>query len=168
MTAYWAILVLLQTAPNDPAIDAEVTGEVYDSYTYDPAVDSVAGVDRETQMYDPGWIDPVAIAEVTPEYPISRYDDPIEVTVYVDLYVDIYGSVTSANVVSSGGQDFDEAALEAVYGWVFQPGTLNNEPTRSVITLPVRFTPDMIPGWEEDEKTESGSFFEALFPDDEE
>lgn len=166
MFAYWAILILLQAAPYDPAIDAGVGGEAYDGYTYDPAIDAVAGVDRETQMYDPDWVDPMAIAEVAPEYPVARYDDPVEVTVYVDVYVDCYGSVTMANVVSSGGQEFDEAALETVYGWVFQPATHNNEPTKSVITVPVRFTPDMIPGWEERNNRDSGSFLDAFFPDE--
>ncbi len=166
MLAYWAILILLQAAPYDPAIDAGISGEAYDGYTYDPAIDSVAGVDREMQMYDPNWIAPMAVAEAAPEFPAARYDDPVEITVFVDVYVDRFGAVAMANIVSSGGQDFDDAALEAVYGWVFQPATHNNEPTKSVINIPVRFTPDMIPGWEEPEDRDSGSFLDAFFPDD--
>jgi protein TonB len=166
MFAYWAILILLQAVPYDPAIDAGISGEAYDGYTYDPAIDSVAGVDREMQMYDPDWVDPMAIAEIAPEYPFAYYADPIDATVLVDVYVDRFGMVTMANVVSSAGQEFDTAALEAVYGWIFQPAMLKNEPTKSVITIPVRFTPDMIPGWEEPEYRDRGSFLDAFFPED--
>jgi len=85
MLTYWAILILLQAFPYDPAIDASISGEAYDGYTYDPAIDATAGVDREMQMYDPEWIAPTVIAGTAADYPIAYYDNPVEATLLLDI-----------------------------------------------------------------------------------
>ncbi|MBW2602005.1 MAG: energy transducer TonB, partial [Deltaproteobacteria bacterium] len=50
------------------------------------------------------------------------------------------GKVGRINMVTSSGFDvLDKAALEAVKGWRFIPGTRNGNRTRQWVVVPVRF-----------------------------
>jgi iron complex outermembrane recepter protein len=55
--------------------------------------------------------------------------------------VDAQGSVTSAEVLESGGALFDAAALEAVKRWKFEPATRDGVPIPARIRIPFRFEP---------------------------
>jgi len=59
--------------------------------------------------------------------------------VVVDITVDGSGRVANAQVVRSI-PELDQAALDAVRGWVFEPTRLNGEPVSLVLTVTVNFT----------------------------
>ncbi len=63
------------------------------------------------------------------------------VSVNTLVTVDAQGTVTSAEVVESGGPLFDAAALEAVKRWKFQPATRDGTPIPARIRIPFRFEP---------------------------
>lgn len=82
---------------------------------------------------------PVLIYEVKPKYPPDVQADKLEGTVTVDAIVDTTGAVYEAMVVQSIPA-FDQAALDAVKQWRFQPGLLNGEPVAVVCTIEFTFT----------------------------
>lgn len=84
---------------------------------------------------------PYLVASTDPRYPPAARNREIEVTVYVKMLVNDGGSVESAFVARSSGNDaLDGAAVEAVYNWRFSPAkdTLGS-PVRCYITMPVNF-----------------------------
>lgn len=84
---------------------------------------------------------PYLVASTDPRYPPAARNREIEGTVYVKMLVNDGGSVESAFVARSSGNDaLDGAAVEAVYNWRFSPAkdTLGS-PVRCYITMPVNF-----------------------------
>ena len=84
-------------------------------------------------------MNPVLIYEVKPKYPPEVQADKLEGTVTVDAIVDTTGAVYEAMVVQSIPA-FDQAALDAVKQWRFQPALLNGEPVAVVCTIEFTFT----------------------------
>lgn len=63
-----------------------------------------------------------------------------EGTTIVGLQIDINGTVTSAWIeVSSGDDALDNAAVNAVYGWQFVPAKQNGIAVESKSTVPIKF-----------------------------
>ena len=82
---------------------------------------------------------PVLIYEVRPIYPAEARADKLEGTVTVDAIIDTTGAVYEAMVVGSI-PGLDQAALDAVKQWRFQPGLLNGEPVAVVCNIEFTFT----------------------------
>jgi protein TonB len=75
-----------------------------------------------------------------PRYPEDALRERIEGIVRVQVGVGRDGSVTDATVLStSGHQELDAAALEAVRAWRFQPARLRGVPVVSRVVVPIRF-----------------------------
>ena len=58
------------------------------------------------------------------------------VRVVIACRVDERGRVTDANIRSSGGQQFDQAALRAVKQWRFDPAQRQGKPVVGLVTIP--------------------------------
>lgn len=84
-------------------------------------------------------MNPVLIYEVKPKYPPEVQADKLEGTVTVDAIVDTTGAVYQAMVVQSIPA-FDQAALDAVKQWRFQPALLNGEAVAVVCSIEFTFT----------------------------
>ena len=84
---------------------------------------------------------PYLVASTDPRYPPAARNREIEGTVYVKMLVNDGGSVESAFVARSSGNDaLDGAAVEAVYNWSFSPAKdTYGSPVRCYITMPVNF-----------------------------
>jgi protein TonB len=77
----------------------------------------------------------VDVAPVTPE---QARQAGISGLVLVEVIIGVDGRVTSAKVLRSIPM-LDEAALEAVRQWRYEPTELNGVPVPVIITVPVKF-----------------------------
>ncbi len=80
---------------------------------------------------------PRLLENVEPVYPESQKAAAVKATVHLTLTLDAMGKVTEAVVATSGGPDFDGAALEAAKRLVFSPASKGGKPIPSKI--PFRF-----------------------------
>jgi TonB family protein len=72
-------------------------------------------------------------------YPTEALRDRVDGTVGLEVVVDDRGNVTDAHVTSPAGHGFDEAALDAVKRFVFEPATRNGAPVRSTVQIAYEF-----------------------------
>jgi protein TonB len=85
---------------------------------------------------------PVPIKQVPPVYPDFARRNNIEGQVYLEVEVLIDGSVGAIEVRKSlmpGPGGLDEAAINAVKQWKYQPARSNDKPVAVWITFPVDF-----------------------------
>ena len=72
-------------------------------------------------------------------YPKLAKENGIQGTVEVQIVVDNFGEVTSAEVVKGIGYGCDEVARIAVYYTKFKPGLLKGKPVKVQMTVPIEF-----------------------------
>jgi TonB family protein len=72
-------------------------------------------------------------------YPQDALRARLEATVGLEIAIDETGDVTVARVTSPAGHGFDEAALEAVKRFKFDPAMQGDRPVRSVVELAYEF-----------------------------
>lgn len=90
---------------------------------------------------DPHVQAPVRRKHVDPEYPKGLLESGRDVEVVLTLTLDAQGKVENSEVSVSGGAEFDQAALEAVKLWEFDPATRDGKPVHSKIRVPFHFAP---------------------------
>jgi len=75
---------------------------------------------------------PRPLSRTSPRYPPRARADSVEGHVVLSLLVDVSGNVEKAKVVESQPPGvFDEAALEAVRQWRFEPATYEGAPVKA-------------------------------------
>jgi len=84
-------------------------------------------------------VPPRAVHQVTAEYPPGMRVSGLRGEVLVDFVVDREGRVTNAYVARSLNSAFDEAALDAVRRWEFEPGRKGDVPVNTHMRVPVHF-----------------------------
>ena len=84
---------------------------------------------------------PRALESVRPAYPAAALAERLEPTVVLALTIAADGGVTTVEVVSSAGPEFDEAARDAALRTRFAPARKNAEPIVARIRLAYTFTP---------------------------
>jgi TonB family protein len=78
--------------------------------------------------------------QVKPRYPDSARRQGIEGTVLVKAYVTEQGRVGKVQVEQSAGHaELDQAAVEAVGRWRFEPARRGRQPVAMWVSIPVRF-----------------------------
>jgi protein TonB len=77
--------------------------------------------------------------DVAPVYPALAQSARLSGDVVIEMTIDDEGKVADARVVKSVPL-LDQAALDAVNQWEYQPSLLNGVPTAVVMTVTVRFT----------------------------
>jgi protein TonB len=82
---------------------------------------------------------PVRVKEVPAVYPAIARSARVTGDVVIEATIDEAGKVADARVVKSIPL-LDQAALDAVKQWEYQPSLLNGVPTPVVLTATVRFT----------------------------
>ena len=98
---------------------------------------------------------PVPIKRVEPKYPESMLKDSWEMNVYLKVFVDIEGNVSSTKIekldgsspnelqgdqeVAAAKKEFQEAACTAVKQWKFSPAQMQGKPVEVWVTIPFRF-----------------------------
>ena len=81
---------------------------------------------------------PEPIERAIPKYPKVALKAGIEGTVFVAFTVGTDGKVRDAQVLR-GPEIFREAALDAIYRFVFKPAVQNDRPVPVRMTMPIRF-----------------------------
>jgi protein TonB len=81
---------------------------------------------------------PKLIRQVKPVYPDLAVQSRVSALVILEAEVDTRGYVRAAKILR-GHPLFDEAAMEAVKQWRYQPLLLNGEPTGFVLTVTINF-----------------------------
>jgi TonB family protein len=84
-------------------------------------------------------LEPRKIRDVRPVYPDIARAANVQGIVIVEVTIDEFGTVGDARVLRSVPL-LDEAALDAVRQWAFQPTLLNGVPTPVVMTVTVNFS----------------------------
>jgi TonB family protein len=84
---------------------------------------------------------PKLIKEVQPIYPAEVRKAGIEGTVIIEATTDAYGRVASARILRSVPA-LDQAALDAVRQWNYEPMVVNGVPRPVVFTVTIRFKLD--------------------------
>lgn len=82
---------------------------------------------------------PRKIKDARPVYPQEARDARVQGVVILEMRIDPDGRVGSARVLRSIPQ-LDQAALDAVQQWEFEPTLLNGAPVAVVMTVTVQFT----------------------------
>ncbi len=88
---------------------------------------------------------PVVVSHVDAVYPPSALAEQKDADVVVGLTIDVDGHVTKVDVLTSGGEDLDEAAVVASRQWRFAPATRAGKPVASRIRVPFHFSPPAPP-----------------------
>ena len=85
-------------------------------------------------------VPPHVVTQSAPEWPANgARDRDIDVVVVVTVAAD--GAVLDAHVDDSAGADYDNAAIEAVKHWRFEPATRNGHPIPARVRALVHFVP---------------------------
>lgn len=84
-------------------------------------------------------IAPKLVRSTPPVYPPLAVKMGIQGVVIIEAVVDRHGAVTAAKVIKSLYGILDEAALDAVRGYIYEPGTLNGVPLDVIMVVTVQF-----------------------------
>ena len=76
---------------------------------------------------------------VQPVYPTQAFVRKIQGTVWLEILIDVDGSVVRATV-TNGIKELDEAAVAAVRQWRFKPAMKDGRPVPSLARAPVQFS----------------------------
>ena len=82
---------------------------------------------------------PIKLVDVKPVYPEDARAAGIEGVVILEIVIGENGSVIEARVLRSI-PDLDQAAIDAVSQWQFEPTLLNGEPVELEMNVTVNFT----------------------------
>lgn len=88
---------------------------------------------------------PKVLNQFRPIYPADMLNSGTSGEVMVDLIVDKNGVVQNAFALSSTDKGFEDAAVQAVSQWTFQPGQANGHSVFTHLQIPVVFTPSADP-----------------------
>jgi TonB family protein len=95
--------------------------------------------EREAPVKVTGDIKPPKLIKmVHPEYPEEARREEVEGVVILEAVTDRYGRVQEAKVLKSI-PEFDQAAVDAVRQWVYEPVMIDGEPRGAVFTVTVSF-----------------------------
>jgi TonB family protein len=83
--------------------------------------------------------EPRKMKHVNPIYPVEAQDARVQGVVILELSLDQDGRVSDARVVRPVPM-LDDAALDAVLQWEFEPTMLNGQPVPVIMTVTVNFT----------------------------
>ena len=108
-----------QKAPNAPSNESRPA---------ESAVPSESADSKDVVAAESGLVPPRLLTFVEAEYPELARAANVEAVVEVSLVVALDGSVQEVQVLNPVGQGFDEAAVEAVQQFVFEPAQNNGEP----------------------------------------
>ncbi|MDZ4737393.1 MAG: TonB family protein [Rhodospirillaceae bacterium] len=90
--------------------------------------------------FEPARHDLTALSNLEPEYPWASRRAGEEGRILLRVEVSADGTVDSINVAeSSGHRRLDEAALEAVRQWRFEPARVGEQAVATSVTVPVTF-----------------------------
>src|SRR5579864_7010460 len=107
------------------------------------SVDAVSAMhvcsDKESASSPPCATAPRPLSKVNPSYPERARQERKQGTVTLGLTVSKDGSVSGVHVVNGVDKEIDQAAIEAVSRWRFDPGTYRGNAVDVELTVTVNF-----------------------------
>ncbi|MEW6076196.1 MAG: TonB family protein [Thermodesulfobacteriota bacterium] len=104
--------------------------------TIDPGVTGANGIFSIQELDRPL----TAVSRMPPLYPLGARRASIEGWVEIEFLVDTGGRVEDIRIIKAQPPGvFEESVRQAVAGWRFQPGTVQGDPVRTLVTTTVRF-----------------------------
>jgi iron complex outermembrane receptor protein len=90
---------------------------------------------------------PSLVKRVEPIFPVEAVAAARSAEVILTVTINATGAVTDVGVLTSGGGEFDQAAVAAVKQWIFNPATQEGLAVASRIRVPITFvaTPPPVP-----------------------
>jgi TonB family protein len=89
----------------------------------------------------PNVTGPQVLTHVEAIYPPAALAERRHADVVLTVTVDVDGHVSAVEVVASGGDDLDQAAIVAARQWTFVPAKRDGAPVASRIRIPFHFAP---------------------------
>lgn len=127
----------LQSNPYFLSLRATGSTEVADIGT----IGGVAGGKVKDAVKATGDIKPPRlIKEVKPIYPEEARKAGIEGIVILSVTTDIYGKVRDVEILKRADPLLDQAAIDAVMQWIYEPMMIKGEPKGIIFTVTVRFS----------------------------
>jgi TonB family protein len=83
--------------------------------------------------------EPQPVKRISPPYPETAKRAGVEGKVFIKALVDREGKVKKAVILKSDAEIFNQAALDAVYQWVFTPAVMKNRPITVWVVVPFNF-----------------------------
>jgi RNA polymerase sigma factor (sigma-70 family) len=83
---------------------------------------------------------PVPVFQGRPTYPVELRQSGVGGQVLVDFVVDSAGNVRNAYAASSTNQGFEQAAVDAVSQWNFNPGKRSGQSVNTHMQIPIVFS----------------------------
>ena len=96
--------------------------------------------DREVHRPGSGVTSPKILREVKPQYTARALQEKIQGEVLMECVVKADGTVGDKKIVKALDPDLDQAALDAVAQWIFEPGTRDGKPVNVLVTIAMAFT----------------------------
>jgi TonB family protein len=85
------------------------------------------------------FVQPIVTKREDPVYPRRIGSRTIKADVVVEVRVGVDGKVEAAQITETAGSDLDQAALDAVKKWEFEPGKCDGEPVTRNFSVAVYF-----------------------------
>jgi protein TonB len=82
--------------------------------------------------------EPRLVSRTVPSYPAAARQIGIEGEVTIDAVIDTYGKLTNLKVVS-GAPLLQQAALDSLRNWKYEPGYLDDKPVAVKTSIIVKF-----------------------------
>jgi protein TonB len=120
--------------PSPKSIEAGVEGGVVSGGVLGGVVGEVEAPIRAVDEIKP----PKLIKEVKPIYPEDARQKRVEGTVILEATTDIYGRVQKVEVLRSIPL-LDQAAIDAVRQWIYEPEIIEGKPRGIIFTITVTF-----------------------------
>ena len=132
MQRYYAIL--------GAAVIIVLVGSFIPLSTYAGPAESSSQDTEFVEYTDP----PKPIHTVSPEYPERAKHDGVSGTVYLNIHIDVQGTVTETKIEEGieGYPEFTESAGTALMQWKFEPAELDGDPVAVWVVIPVKFSLD--------------------------
>jgi TonB family protein len=83
---------------------------------------------------------PRLIKEVKPIYPEEARKAEVQGLVILSVRTDTYGRVEDVFVLKTAGPLLDQAAIDAIKQWIYEPMLINGKPQPVIFTVTVNFT----------------------------
>ena len=99
------------------------------------------GAEQEPLRITSGVEGPKALKKVDPVYPLKARQAHVQGVVILEATTDIYGRVQTIKVLRSIPL-LDQAAIDAVRQWVYEPVVINGKPRELTFTVQVQFILD--------------------------
>ncbi len=135
------LAVAAKTAADRAAADAVAAKEKSDAIVAKEKAEAAARAKAKAAAVRVGGQikPPVKIKDVTPVYPAIARSARVGGSVQIEATIGADGKVVDARVLRSVAL-LDQAALDAVRQWEYQPTLLNGVPVPVVITVTINFT----------------------------